>query len=107
MAHYYWALSRLGARVPFHGPVERTVPREVVEQWIRELLDMHREHPKDTVYSLTQLARKTGLPEVPSNIFGPDKWGAITNNGLTGWVGPWGTSYASNLSPDPETGTGA
>ena len=59
-AHYYWALSRLGARVPFHGPVERTVPREVVEQWIRELLDMQWEHPKDTVYALTQLARKTG-----------------------------------------------
>ena len=46
------------------------------------------------------------LPEVPPNIFGPDKWGAITNNHLTGWVGPWGTSYTSNLSPDPETGTG-
>ncbi len=60
MAHYYWALSRLGARVPFHGPVERTVPREVVEQWIRELLDMEWELPKDTVYALTQLARKTG-----------------------------------------------
>jgi hypothetical protein len=46
------------------------------------------------------------LPEVPQNIFGPDKWGAITNNGLTGWVGPWGTSYTSNLTPDAETGTG-
>lgn len=58
--HYYWALSRLGARVPFHGPVERTVPREAAEQWIRGLLDMQWEHPKDTVYALTQLARKTG-----------------------------------------------
>ena len=46
------------------------------------------------------------LPEVPPNIFGPDKWGAITNNNLTGWVGPWGTSYTSNLTPDMETGTG-
>jgi cytochrome c553 len=46
------------------------------------------------------------LPEVPLNIFGPDKWGAITNNSLTGWVGPWGTSYTSNLTPDAETGTG-
>jgi mono/diheme cytochrome c family protein len=47
------------------------------------------------------------LPEVPLNIFGPDKWGAITNNHFTGWVGPWGTSYAVNLSPDGETGIGA
>ncbi len=47
------------------------------------------------------------LPEVPPNMIGPDKWGAITNNHLTGWVGPWGTSYSTNLSPDPETGIGA
>ena len=47
------------------------------------------------------------LPEVPPNVLGPDKWGALTNNGLTAWVGPWGTSFTSNLSPDPETGTGA
>jgi cytochrome c553 len=47
------------------------------------------------------------LAEVPPNIFSPDKWGAITNNHLTAWVGPWGTSYSPNLSPDPETGTGA
>jgi len=47
------------------------------------------------------------LPEVPPNVIGPDKWGALTNNNLTAWVGPWGTSFASNLSPDPETGTGA
>ena len=47
------------------------------------------------------------LPAIPPNIFGPDKWGAITNNNLTGWVGPWGISYTSNLSPDPETGIGA
>lgn len=46
------------------------------------------------------------LPEVPPNIFSQDKWGAITNNNLTGWVGPWGTSYTSNLTPDMETGTG-
>ncbi|HUI68005.1 MAG TPA: diheme cytochrome c-553 [Nitrospirota bacterium] len=46
------------------------------------------------------------LPEVPPNLFGPDKWGAITNNSLTGWVGPWGTSYTSNLTPDAEAGTG-
>jgi hypothetical protein len=47
------------------------------------------------------------LPVVPPNLFGQDKWGAITNNHLTAWVGPWGTSYAVNLSPDRETGTGA
>ncbi len=46
------------------------------------------------------------LPEVPANIISPDKWGGLFNNHLTGWVGPWGTSYASNLTPDRETGLG-
>jgi mono/diheme cytochrome c family protein len=26
---------------------------------------------------------------------------------LTAWAGPWGNSYAANLTPDPETGIGA
>ncbi len=46
------------------------------------------------------------LPEVPPNIFGLDKWGAITNNNLTAWIGPWGISYSANLTPDKETGIG-
>jgi hypothetical protein len=32
--------------------------------------------------------------------------GAPITNNLTGWVGPWGTSYTSNLTPDAETGIG-
>jgi len=46
------------------------------------------------------------LPMVPPDIIGPTKWGALVNNNLTGWVGPWGTSYTSNLTPDKETGFG-
>jgi hypothetical protein len=30
----------------------------------------------------------------------------VTNNDLTEWVGPWGTSYAANLTPDV-TGLGS
>jgi cytochrome c553 len=47
------------------------------------------------------------LAPVPDGIFGPDKWGALTNNHLAAWAGPWGISFASNLTPDKETGTGA
>jgi cytochrome c553 len=46
------------------------------------------------------------LPPVPDGLFGPDKWGGLCNNHLAAWVGPWGISYASNLTPDRETGTG-
>ena len=40
------------------------------------------------------------LPPVPSGIIGPQQWGAVTNNHLTAWVGPWGVSFAANLTPD-------
>ena len=46
------------------------------------------------------------LPEVPQGIIGPEQWGALTNNDLTAWVGPWGISFAANLTPDKRTGLG-
>ena len=47
------------------------------------------------------------LPTLPPGLIGPNptQWGAVTNNDLTEWVGPWGTSYAANLTPDA-TGLG-
>jgi len=47
------------------------------------------------------------LPAIPEGAIGPDKWGAITNNDLTAWVGPWGVSFASNITPDKNTGLGS
>ncbi len=46
------------------------------------------------------------LPEIPPGIIGAEKWGALTNNDLTAWVGPWGVSFAANLTPDNRTGLG-
>jgi hypothetical protein len=37
---------------------------------------------------------------------GPTQWGAMTTNDLTAWVGPWGISFAMNLTPDKKTGLG-
>jgi hypothetical protein len=31
---------------------------------------------------------------------------ALTNSHFSAWVGPWGTSFASNLTPDTATGLG-
>jgi len=33
--------------------------------------------------------------------------GAITTNDLTAWAGPWGVSFARNLTPDIATGIGS
>ena len=42
------------------------------------------------------------LPPVPAGVIGPNpnQWGALTNNDLTAWAGPWGISFAANLTPD-------
>jgi len=46
------------------------------------------------------------LPAIPGGLFGPEQWGGLTNNDLTAWVGPWGVSFAANLTPDQRTGLG-
>jgi hypothetical protein len=33
-------------------------------------------------------------------------WVAAIAGSMTAWAGPWGISYTSNLTPDPETGMG-
>ena len=36
----------------------------------------------------------------------PEGWIALTNDHLTAWQGPWGRTYAFNLTPDENTGIG-
>ena len=47
------------------------------------------------------------LPPLPEAILGPGGWGGLFNVHLTAWAGPWGVSFASNLTPDEETGIGS
>jgi mono/diheme cytochrome c family protein len=47
------------------------------------------------------------LPKVPKTLIGPMGYGTVANNHLTAWVGPWGVSYAMNLTPDKDTGLGS
>lgn len=49
----------------------------------------------------------SAIPIVPAGAIGPESWGALANHELTAWAGPWGISFASNLSPDEVTGSGA
>jgi hypothetical protein len=45
------------------------------------------------------------MPPAPALADGPWGWvGAATN---TAYAGPWGVSFAANLTPDPETGLGS
>ena len=47
------------------------------------------------------------LAKVPAGLIAPDKYLTITNNHLGAWVGPWGVSFAMNLTPDKTTGLGS
>jgi mono/diheme cytochrome c family protein len=54
----------------------------------------------DTSRLLSGHPANASVPAVPQGVVGPTQWGAVATNDLTAWVGPWGTSYASNLTPD-------
>jgi mono/diheme cytochrome c family protein len=42
----------------------------------------------------------------PGGMHGAADPGRALSGSEIGWRGPWGTSYAANLTPDPETGIG-
>ncbi len=47
------------------------------------------------------------LPDAPAGLIAPEAWGSVTTNDFTAWVGPWGTSFTKNLTPDSATGLGS
>jgi cytochrome c len=58
----------------------------------------------DMTRSLTGHPSDVVMPPAPALPPGPWAWvGAATN---TAFAGPWGVSFAANLTPDPETGLG-
>jgi len=59
----------------------------------------------DTSRLLSGHPSHASLPPVPQGVIGPNRWSAATTDDLTAWAGPWGISYAANLTPDP-TGLG-
>lgn len=61
------------------------------------------------VYDTTRLlsGHNTGMkiPKVDTSLLGYGKW-YLGNSDQTAWVGPWGISFAANLTPDTNTGIG-
>jgi hypothetical protein len=60
----------------------------------------------DTTRLLSGHPAGTQLPSYPAGVLGPDKWMAATTKDMTAWAGPWGVSFAYNLTPDTKTGIG-
>jgi len=55
-----WALGRLGARAPFHGPLNCVVNRGIAAEWVEALLGAQWNKPEATSFALVQLARCVG-----------------------------------------------
>jgi hypothetical protein len=60
----------------------------------------------DTTRLLSGHPAGSPLPAVPKGVLAPTGWGAMTTNHMTAWAGPWGVSFAYNLTPDMATGLG-
>jgi hypothetical protein len=58
---YLWAIGRLGARIPFAGPLNCVIPAEVAAAWIEVLLKLPVLTP-DAVSAIAQIGAKTDDP---------------------------------------------
>jgi hypothetical protein len=55
-----WCLGRLGARIPFYGPVDRVVPAAQAARWLLTLVDAGLQPTDAVAHALVNLARRTG-----------------------------------------------
>jgi len=82
-------LVRFGGCHDCHTPKVMTPQGPVLDE--ARLLSGHPSH--------------ASLPALPQGVISPTQWGAAANSDLTAWAGPWGISFAANLTPDA-TGLG-
>ncbi|MBX3270470.1 MAG: hsp70 family protein [Sandaracinaceae bacterium] len=56
----YWALGRIGARVPFYGSAHEVVPRDVAAGWLEQVLAADWRESENAAFAATVLARMSG-----------------------------------------------
>ena len=80
---HWWSLSRIGARDPLYGPIDRVLSPGIVTAWIKTILSQTWKKPQPVGMALTQMARLTGDrkrdldPEVIKDIIdwlSPHEW---------------------------------
>ena len=55
-----WAIARLGARIPFYGPLDQVISSRTARQWLDALLSLSLPVTPALAQVLVQLARRTG-----------------------------------------------
>jgi molecular chaperone DnaK (HSP70) len=56
----WWALGRLGARVPLYGSVHDVIPRDLAQAWLEQLLRIDWRTLEPAAFAAAQLARMSG-----------------------------------------------
>jgi hypothetical protein len=58
---YFWALGRIGSRVPLYGPLNCCVPAQRVNEWVARLVELDwGAEPDKASFPMAQLGRRTG-----------------------------------------------
>jgi molecular chaperone DnaK (HSP70) len=57
---HFWALGRIGSRVPLYGPLNAVVPAQRVAEWVEALLAVDWPDPEKAAFPMAQLGRRTG-----------------------------------------------
>ncbi len=57
---YFWALGRIGSRVPLYGPLNLVVPPQRANEWLEATLDLDWPAPEKAAFPMAQLCRRTG-----------------------------------------------
>jgi molecular chaperone DnaK (HSP70) len=58
--HTWWAVGRIGARVPFYGSAHTVIDRNIVVEWLDELLKLDWRSLRPAAFAATLLARVSG-----------------------------------------------
>ena len=56
----WWAVGRIGSRVPFYGSAHNVVPREIAEDWLAQALAVDWKNVQPAAFAATLLARMSG-----------------------------------------------
>ncbi len=57
---HWWSLSRIGAREPLYGPIDRVLSPGLVTSWIKTILSKQWKNPQPVGMALSRMARLTG-----------------------------------------------
>jgi molecular chaperone DnaK (HSP70) len=56
----WWAVGRIGARVPFHGSAHNVVPPGIAQQWLDQLLEVDWKKHETAAFAAVLIARYSG-----------------------------------------------